>query len=91
MTSLTRFTVTSPFGAWSPGDRDRPERRISISPGPKSLFTDEAEKAGVFVKFLKNGLWYEADRAEFKHSTIPRSGPLLEGDEEELLSEQRGA
>jgi hypothetical protein len=67
---LSRFVVTCPFRAWSPGDRDRPERQISISPGPKDLFTDEAERSGAFVKFLKNGLWYEAERQDFERATV---------------------
>ena len=67
---LNRFVVTSSFRAWSPGDRDFPERRISISPGPRDLFTDEdTDKANTFVKFLKNGLWYEAERDDFANST----------------------
>jgi hypothetical protein len=78
--SLSRFAVTSSFPAWSPGDRDRPEHRVSISPGAQDLFTDETEPSGVFVKFLKNGSWYEAERTEFARSTVP-----LE------LSVQRGA
>jgi hypothetical protein len=69
--SLSRFAVTSSFSAWSPADRDHPERQVSMAPGPKHLFTDEAEPSGVFVKFLKNGSWYEADRNEFARSTVP--------------------
>jgi len=72
--SLNRFTITGSFEAWSPGDRHRPERRISISPGPRHLFTDETESSGIFVKFLKNGLWYEADRSDFLRFTIPFTG-----------------
>jgi hypothetical protein len=68
--SLSRFVVTCSFRAWSPGDRERPERQISISPGPKDLFTDEAEGSGSFVKFLKNGLWYEAERCDFERATV---------------------
>jgi hypothetical protein len=67
---LSRFVVTCSFRAWSPGDRDHPERQISISPGPKDLFTDEAERTGAFVKFLKNGLWYEAERQDFERATV---------------------
>jgi hypothetical protein len=67
---LSRFVVTCTFRAWSPGDRDHPERRISISPGPKDLFTDETEGSGAFVKFLKNGLWYEAERCDFERATV---------------------
>lgn len=66
---LRRFVIIDAFGAWSPGDRDYPERRIFISPGPRDLFTDGAEKEGVFVKFLKSGLWYEALRRDFETST----------------------
>jgi hypothetical protein len=68
--SLSRFVVTGAFPAWSPSDRDYPERRISISPGPKDLFTDEAERSGSFVKFLKNGVWYEAARDDFERATV---------------------
>jgi|HubBroStandDraft_4_1064222.scaffolds.fasta_scaffold2947676_1 hypothetical protein len=67
---LSRFVVTGSFRAWSPGDRDHPERRISISPGPKDLFTEETERSGVFVKFLKNGLWHEAARDDFERATV---------------------
>lgn len=67
---LSRFVVTCPFRAWSPGDRDHPERQISISPGPKDLFTDEAEWSGAFVKFLKNGSWFEAERQDFEGATV---------------------
>ena len=66
---LSRFMVTAAFGAWQPGDRDYPERQVSILPGPKDLFTDEAEKDGAFVKFLKNGTWFEASRADFDGAT----------------------
>ena len=58
-----------PQPIWSSGDRDHPERWISISPGPKDLFTDEAERSGAFVKFLKNGQWYEAERCDFERAT----------------------
>jgi hypothetical protein len=34
------------------------------------LFTDEAERSGAFVKFLKNGLWYEAARDDFEQATV---------------------
>jgi hypothetical protein len=68
--SLSRFVVRRMFGAWSPGDRDHPERRISISPGERDLFTDDHENSGVFVKFLKNGAWFEAERGEFEGSTV---------------------
>lgn len=68
---LSRFIVTCSFRAWSPADRDHPERRVSISPGPKDLFTDEAGGNGAFVKFLKNGLWYEAERRDFERATAP--------------------
>jgi hypothetical protein len=68
---LNRFVVTSSFGAWSPGDREHPERRISISPGPRDLFTDDTENDGVFVKFLKSGRWYEAARCDFARATMP--------------------
>jgi len=67
---LCRFVVTCSFRAWSPGDRDHPERRISISPGSKDLFTDKAERSGEFVKFLKNGSWYEAERRDFERATV---------------------
>jgi hypothetical protein len=68
--SLSRFVVRRAFGAWSPGDRDHPERRISISPGERDLFRDDPENSGVFVKFLKNGAWFEAKRGEFEGSTV---------------------
>ena len=67
--SLTRFAVVCAFGAWSPQDRDHPERRVSILPGMRDLFTEDAENTGVFVKFLKSGSWYEAERLEFERST----------------------
>jgi hypothetical protein len=85
--SLSRFAITRPFCAWSPGDRNHPERQISISPGTKHLFTDEAEPAGLFIKFLKSGSWYEADRREFERATVP----LPDHPESALLSAQRGA
>lgn len=67
---LRRFVVTCSFGAWSPGDRDSAEGRISISPGMRDLFTDDDARQGVFVKFLKNGNWYESDRSEFRRCTL---------------------
>ncbi len=67
---LSRFVVMSSFGAWSPGDRDDPERRISIGPGQRDLFTDETQADNVFVKFLKNGNWYEARRNDFARATV---------------------
>jgi hypothetical protein len=85
--SLGRFAVTCSFSAWSPRDRDRPERQVSISPGDKHLFTDEAELSGAFVKFLKCGSWYEADRNEFLRSTVV----LKEHPEKARLSVRRGA
>jgi len=66
---LKRFVVYQSFGAWAPSDRGHSERRISISPGVKDVFTDDADHAGVFIKFLKNGTWYEAERDEFARST----------------------
>ena len=81
---LNRFVVTSSFRAWSPGDRNFPERSISISPGPRDLFTDEdTDKESDFVKFLKNGLWYEAEWEEFAHSTALSP-------EREFLTAKRG-
>jgi hypothetical protein len=62
---LSKFVVTGSFQAWAPCDRHQPEKRISISPGARHVFTDGTENAGVFVKFLKNGEWYEAERADF--------------------------
>jgi hypothetical protein len=85
--SLSRFAVTCSFCAWSPADRDRPERQISISPGPKHLFTDEPDLSGVFVKFLQNGLWYEAQRDEFVRCTAP----LREHQDRAALSARHGA
>jgi hypothetical protein len=67
--SLTRFAVVRAFGAWSPKDRDDPDRRVSILPGVRDLFTENVENAGVFVKFLKSGSWYETERLEFEQST----------------------
>ena len=67
--SLSRYAVTRAFFAWSPGDRAHPERQVSISPGPKHLFTEEVEPFGAFVKFLKSGSWYEAERDEFVRCT----------------------
>lgn len=88
--SLSRFAVTCSFGAWSPGDRDHPERRVSILPGPKHLFTDETNPAGVFVKFLKDGAWYEADRSDFEHAT--RSLPVSrQGATDSPISLRHGA
>jgi len=85
--TLSRFTVTCSFSAWSPGDRECPERRISIAPGSKHLFTDETQSSGLFIKFLKSGLWYEADRDEFMRSTV-----LLRNRQENgALSARRGA
>jgi len=84
--SLNVFAVTCPFCAWKPGDRDRPERQVSISPGPKHLFTDETEQSGHFVKFLKSGSWYEADRSEFIRSTVP----LHSREEKAALSARHG-
>jgi hypothetical protein len=69
--SLNRFAVTGSFSAWSPRDRNRPECWIFIGPGPKDLFTDEAQPIGAWIKFLKGGLWFEADRSEFDRSTMP--------------------
>jgi hypothetical protein len=85
--NLSGFAVTSSFSAWRPGDRDRPERQISISPGPKHVFTDEAEPSGIFVKFLRSGSWFEADRREFDRSTVPLGGHQ----EKAAVSAQRGA
>jgi hypothetical protein len=68
--SLSRFAIANPFRAWSPADRDHPERRVSISPGPKHLFTDETHPTGVFIKFLHNGSWFEANRDEFMRATV---------------------
>ena len=85
--SLRRFVVTSPFIAWSPGDRDRAGSRISILPGPKHLFTEEIDPSGAFVKFLKGGSWYEADRNVFAGATVP----VREHQEARSVSAQRGA
>jgi hypothetical protein len=46
------------------------------------LFTDEFEKTGLFVKFLKNGEWFEAQRCDFERATALA---------DELVSERRGA
>ena len=85
--SLSRFSVTSPFSAWSPGDREHPERQVSILPGPKHLFTDEREPSGIFIKFLKNGSWFEAERNEFLRCTAP----LREHEKGKAASARRGA
>jgi hypothetical protein len=85
--SLSRYAVTRPFSAWSPGDRDHPERQVSISPGPKHLFTDEVEPSGTFVKFLKSGSWYEAARDEF----ICCTACLREHQDSAAASARRGA
>ena len=85
--TLSRFSVTCPFSAWSPGDRDCPERRIFISPGPKHLFTDETEPSGCFIKFLESGSWYEAERNEFIRATVP----LRDHPQAIAISVQRGA
>jgi hypothetical protein len=85
--SLNRFAVTHAFSAWSPGDRGCPERKVCISPGPKHLFTEQADAAGQFVKFLKNGSWFEAERSEFARSTAL----LRESQEGAALSARRGA
>jgi hypothetical protein len=66
---LNRFVVTGSFRAWAPSDRDQVEKRISVLPGSSHLFTDDADSTGVFVKFLKNGEWYEAERGDFMRST----------------------
>ena len=66
---LSKFVVTGSFRAWAPSDRDQIEKRISVLPGPRHLFTDDADSTGVFVKFLKNGEWYEAERGDFMRST----------------------
>ena len=85
--TLSRFTVTCSFCAWSPADREYPERRISIAPGSKNLFTDETGASGLFIKFLKSGSWYEAERNDFLRATAP----LSESGEHAVLSERRGA
>lgn len=84
---LTRFVVTSSFCAWNPGNRDHPEHQISISPGPTDLFTDESVAAGLFIKFLQHGDWYEADRADFVRSTAP----MRERPGTAAISARRGA
>lgn len=81
--SLSRFAIADSFRAWSPADRNRPERQVFISPGPKHLFTDETRPAGVFIKFLHNGSWFEADRDEFVRATVPLC--------EEHVTARRGA
>lgn len=85
--SLHRFSVTSSFFAWSPGDRDHRERQVAISPGPKHLFTDEPEPSGVFIKFLQSGAWFEAERDEFQRCTAP----LREHLEAKAATARRGA
>jgi len=85
--SLSRYAVIRCFSAWSPGDRVHPERHISISPGPKHLFTDEVEPSGAFVKFLKCGSWYEAERDEFVRCTAA----LREQQDSAATSALRGA
>lgn len=85
--SLSRFAVACPFLAWSPSDRDYPERRISITPSPRNLFTDQNEPSGAFIKFLQNGEWFEADREEFERSTIP----MREHHQSAQLTGPRGA
>lgn len=84
--TLNRFTVSRPFNAWRPGDRDNPDHRILISPGSKRLFTDDAEPFGTFIKFLESGSWYEAARDEFMSSTI-----LIGEPQQNVISVQRGA
>lgn len=84
--TLNQFTVTRPFCAWKPGDREFPERRVYISPGPKRLFTDETEPCGLFIKFLESGSWYEAARDEFVRATI-----LLSERHQTAITGQRGA
>jgi hypothetical protein len=69
--SLSRFAIANCFRAWSPADRNRPERQVSIAPGPKDLFTDETYPAGMFIKFLHHGSWFEANRDEFARCTVP--------------------
>ncbi len=69
--SLSRFVIANSFRAWSPADRDHSERQVSIAPGPKHLFTDETHPAGVYIKFLHNGSWFEAKRDEFMRATVP--------------------
>jgi hypothetical protein len=80
--SLKRFIVYASFPAWSPEDRDHPERRIFIAPGARDLFTDGTENRGSLIKFLRNGLWYEAARSDFEKAT---TAP------EEFATAQRGA
>jgi hypothetical protein len=74
---LSRFVVTSSFAAWSPGDRAYPEKRVCITPSPKDLFTDDVEKEGFFVKFLRNGSWYEATRCDFAAATKRQETAVL--------------
>jgi hypothetical protein len=71
--SLNRFLVVCSFRAWNPSDRNHPGREILISPGQKDLFTDDPSGKGPYVKFLKSGLWYEAERMEFERATSPES------------------
>jgi hypothetical protein len=66
---LRQFVVIGSFQAWAPSDRERPERRVSITPEGAHLFTDDADNVGVLVKFLKNGAWFEAKRSEFERAT----------------------
>jgi hypothetical protein len=68
--SLKRFVVNVSFTAWSPQDRNHPERRIFIAPGVRDLFTDETANTEPLVKFLRNGLWYEAARSDFEKATV---------------------
>jgi hypothetical protein len=84
--SLSRFKVSCSFPAWNPGDRGFPHRQVSILPGTQDLFTEDGEPIGAFVKFLKNGSWYEAERSEFARSTVALIKQELEG-----LTAQRGA
>jgi len=76
---LSQFVVIGSFSAWSPGDRDRPDRRICVSPGERHLFTDGTDQTGMFVKFLKNGVWYEAERREFDQATMLFTGEAAQG------------
>jgi hypothetical protein len=69
--SLNRFVVTCALRAWKPGDREHPERHISISPGQKDLFTEQGiEHSEHFVKFIQCGSWYEAERHDFELATL---------------------
>jgi hypothetical protein len=81
--SLSRFLITNAFRAWSPADRNLPERRVSISPGARPLFIDQTDPEGLFIKFVQGGSWYEAERDEFVRSTMPSC-------EHRPLSAQRG-